>query len=123
MKRDGFCGIGSLRHALANNKYIKNDEENLPDSYAMHYDINSMYSYIPANYKLPYDEFSYLTDEEIRDFNIWDHDKHSDYGYILCVDISEIDIKYHDYFLDLPIFPYRRKVYKKEISEYQKQML
>ena len=92
-------------------------------SYIMHLDINGMYAHIMEKYKLPYDEFSYLTDEEVKNFNIWDYDQISGYGYILCVNISEIDIAYHDYFIDLPLFPQKCKVYKKEISEYQKHIL
>ena len=64
-----------------------------------------MYAFIMSSYKLPYDEFSYLTNEEVRDFNIWDYYENSDYGYILCIEISAIDIAYHDYYCDLPIFP------------------
>ena len=62
-------------------------------------------------YKFPYDDFSYLSDKEIRNFNIWNYDKHSSYGFILCVCISEINIRYHDYFNDLPIFPMKHKIY------------
>ena len=123
MKRGGLCGIGSLRYAMANNKYRKDYNENLSTSYIMHFDINSMCAYVMATYKLPYDEFSYLTDEEIRDFNITDYDENSEYGYILCIDISAIDIAYHDYHCDIPIFPCKRKVYKKEMSEYQTEIL
>ena len=89
----------------------------------MHFDINAMYAYIMKTYKLPYDDFTFLNDEEMRDFNIWDYDENSEYGYILNIDISEIDIAYHDYYNDLPIFPAKRKVYEKEISDYQKHIL
>ena len=44
MKRGGLCGIGSLRYALSNNKYMKNYNKNLPSSYIMHFNINSMYA-------------------------------------------------------------------------------
>ena len=90
-----------------------------PSSYIMHFDINGMLSHIMCSYPLPYDSFTFLNDEEIRDFNISLYDESSPYGYILCVDISEIDIAYHDYYNDLPIFPMKRKIYKSELSEYQ----
>ena len=119
----GLCGCGSTRYAKANNKYLKNYNPNEETSYIMHYDINSMYAHIMRKYKLPYDGFEYLSNIEIKNFNIWDYDENSEFGFILCIDISEIDIAYHDYFSDLPIFPHKRKIFKKEISEYQKDIL
>ena len=44
---------------------MKNYNENIPDSYIMHYDINSMYGYIMLRHKLHYDLFTYLTDKEL----------------------------------------------------------
>ena len=75
-----------------------------------------MYAHIMRIYPLPYDEFTSLSNNEINDFNIWDHDENSEYGYILNIDVSEIDISYHDYYNDLTIFPYKRKVFKNEAS-------
>ena len=121
MMRGGLCD-SSTRYAIANNKYMKNYDHSQKSIYIMHFDINSMYGHIMRSYPLPYDEFSFLTNEEIRDFNIWDYDINSEYGYILNIDISEIDIKHHDYYNDLPIFPYKRKILKKEISDYQKEI-
>ena len=123
MMRGGLCDIGSTRYVFANNKYMKNYDPTQESSYICHFDINSMYGHIMRIYPLPYGEFSFLTNEEIRDFNIWDYDINSEYGYILNIDISEIDIKFHDFYNDLPLFPYKRKIYKKELSEYQKEIL
>ena len=123
MKRGGICGCGSSRYAKSNNKYMVNYNPNEETSYIMHFDINAMYAHIMKNYKLPYDEFEYLTDDEIKNFNIWYYDKNSEYGFVLCIDISPIDIAYHDHFIDMPIFPNKRKIYKKEISEYQNYIL
>ena len=123
MCRGGICDIGSTRYAIANNKYMKTYDPTEPSSFIMHFDINSMYGHSMRSYPLPYDEFSFLTNEEIRDFDIWDHNIDSEYGYILNIDISEIDIKYHDYCNDLPIFPVKHKIFKKDLSDYQKKML
>ena len=120
MKRGGLCGVGSSRYALANNKYMKTYDKNLPSSCIMHVDINGMYTHIMGSFKLPYNEFTFVTNVEIRDFNIWAYDENSDYGYILCMDISAIDISCHDYYSHLPLFSVKRKIYKKEISHYQK---
>ena len=123
MMRGGLCDIGGTRYAYANNRYMENYDPSQESSYIMHYDINSMYGFIMSTFPLPYDAISFLNNEEIRDFNIWDYDKNSEYGYILNIDISLIDIKYHDYYNDLPIFPYKRKTFKKDISDYQKEIL
>ena len=122
MMRGGLCGIAN-RYAIANNKYMKNYDPNQSSSYIMHYDIDAMYAHIMRTYKLPYDDFTFLSNDQIRDFNIWDYDENSEYGYILNIDISEIDISYHDYYNDLPIFCMKRKIFKKELSEYQKEIL
>ena len=82
-----------------------------------------MYAHVMRTFNLPYDDFSYLSNQEIHNFNIWDYNKNSEYGYILSIDISQIDISYHDYYIDLPLFAQKRKVFKKEISEYQKKIL
>ena len=72
---------------------------------------------------MPYNDLSYLSDEEVRDFNIWDYNEDSEYGFVLCISSSEIDMSYHDYFIDLSIFPMKLDIYKKEISDYQKHIL
>ena len=123
MVRGGLCDIASMRYACANNKYMKHYDPTTESSYIMHFDINSMYGHVMRSYPLPYDEFSYLTNEEIQQFNIWDYDINSEYGYILNIDISEIDIKYHDFYNDLPLFPVKNKILKKNLSDYQKQIL
>ena len=83
MMRGGLCGIGSSRYAIANNRYMKNYDPTQPSSYIMHYDINAMYAHIMRTYPLPYDDFTFLTNEEIRDFNILDYDQNSEYGYVV----------------------------------------
>ena len=124
MLKFGLCGIGSTRYAgIVNNKYMKNYDPKQPSSFITRFDINGMYAHIMRSYPLPYDDFTYLNDEEIRDFNIWDYDESTLDGYILNIDILAIDISYHAYFIDLPIFPVKRKVYKKELSDYQKHIL
>ena len=122
MARGGLCDIGS-RYACANNKYMENYDPNIESSYIMHFDINSMYGHVMRKYPMPYDDFVFLTNDEINDFNIWDYDINSEYGFILNIDISEIDIKYHDYYNDLPLFPVKERILKKNISDYQKQIL
>ena len=123
MSRGGICDIGSTRYTYANNKYMKNYDPSEESSYIMHYDINSMYGHVMRTFPLPYDEFNFLSNEEIRDFNIWDYNIDSEYGYILNIDISEINLKYHDYYNDLGIFPVKDKIYKKDLSNYQEKIL
>ena len=80
MMRGGLCGIGSSRYAIANNKYVKNYDPTQPSFYIMHYDINAMYAHIMRSYQLPYEVFTFITNEEIRHFTIWDYDENSEYG-------------------------------------------
>ena len=80
------------------NKYDKS----LPESCIIHCDINGMYSYIMSEYTLPHDEIQLLSKDKISKLNVWDHNKDSDYGFILYVDVSNINITHQDKSVDLP---------------------
>ena len=108
--RVGICH-SIHRYAKANNKYMKNYDNNKESSYMQYLDANNLYGWAMSQ-KLPVNGFKWINDvagideEFIRNYNE-DNDKE----YIL-----EVDVKYprklHDLHSDLPFLPKRMKIDK-----------
>ena len=97
------------RQVRANNKYIKNYDENKESSYIQYLDANNLYRWAMSQ-KLQVNGFKWANNEINEEF-IKNYDENSDKGYIL-----EVDIKYprklHDLHSDLPFLPKRMKIDK-----------
>ena len=108
--RGGICH--SIQgHTRANNKYMKNYDENKESSYIQYLDVNNLYGWAMSQ-KLPVNGFKWIEDtSEINEEFIKNYDENSDKGYIL-----EVDIKYpkklHHLHSDLPFLPKRMKIDK-----------
>ena len=106
--RGGICH-SIHRHARANNKYMKNYDENKESSYIQYLDANNLYG-LAMSQKLPVNGFKWVNNEINEEF-IKNYDENSDKSYIL-----EVDIKYprklHDLDSDLPFLPKRMKIDK-----------
>ena len=98
--RGGICH-SIYRHARANNKYMKNYDENKESSYIQYLDANNLYGWAMSQ-KLPVNGFKWVNNEINEEF-IKNYDENSEKGYIL-----EVDIKYpkklHDLHSALPFF-------------------
>ena len=108
--RGGICH-SIHRYAKANNKYIKNYNENEESSYIQYLDANNLYGWAMSQ-KLPVNGFKWLEDtSEINEEFIKNYDENNNKGYIL-----EVDVKYprklHDLHSDLPFLPKRIKIDK-----------
>ena len=108
--RDGICH-STHRHARANNKYMKNYDENKESLYIQYLDANNLYGWAISQ-KLPVNGFKWIEDtSEINEEFIKKYDENNDKGYIL-----EVDVKYkkklHDLHSDLPFLPKRMKIDK-----------
>ena len=108
--RGGICH-SIQRYAKANNKYMKNYDENEKSSYIQYLDANNLYGWA-MSHKLSVNDLKWLEDtSEINEEFIKDYDENSDKGYIL-----EVDVKYpkklHDIYSDLPFLPKRMKIDK-----------
>lgn len=90
----------SLRYAKANNKYLPNFNEEDPNSFLVYLDCVNLYGYAMMQ-QLPYKNFRFLKQKELRSFDINSISPNSNEGYIL-----EVDMQYprniHDEHSDLP---------------------
>ena len=99
----------TYRYAKANNKYMKNYDENKESSFLIYDDANNLYGFAMCK-KLPVSDFKWVDDLSIftEDF-IKNYDEDSDIGYNLEVDV-EYPKSFHKLHSDLPFLPDRMKI-------------
>ena len=112
--RGGICH-SIHRYAKANNKHMKNYNNNEESSYIQYLDANNLYGWAMSK-KLPVNGFKWIDNNEtaepviIEDF-IKNYDENNDKGYIF-----EVDVKYpkrlHKLHSDLPFLPERMEMNK-----------
>ena len=92
------------RYAKANNKYMKNYNNNEESSYIQYLDANNLYAWAMSK-KLPVNGFKWLDSDKINEINeefIKNYNENDNKGYIL-----EVDVKYpkrlHELHSDLPL--------------------
>ncbi|MBN1968088.1 MAG: hypothetical protein JW870_01855, partial [Candidatus Delongbacteria bacterium] len=119
--RGGYAGSGSIRHAKANNKYMKNYDKNEEDSFIMYWDCNALYA-TALSEPLPVHSFYWLDDDEKQIWNdtnyISNLSKNGMYGYFAECDLSIPPDKHKD-LDDFPPIPVKRSVDNSELSCYQ----
>ena len=110
--RGGICH-SIHRYAKANNKYMKNYNNNEESSYIQYLDANNLYGWAMSK-KLPVNGFRWLDSNEINEINeefIKNYNENDNKGYIL-----EADVRYskrlHDLHSDLPFLPERMEINK-----------
>ena len=98
------------RYAKANNKYMKNYNNNEESSYIQYLDANNLYGSVMPK-KLPANGFNWTDNNVINEEFIKNYNENDKKGYIL-----EVDIKYrkklHDLHSDLPFLPERMEINK-----------
>ena len=100
-----------LRHAKANNKYMKDYDENKDDSFLIYTDYNNLYGKAISE-KLPVDGFEWIDDiSKIDEDFIKNYDEDSNVGYFIKADI-EYPKELHNKHGDLPFLPETKKVNK-----------
>ena len=106
--KGGMC-YAIHRYAKANNKYMKNYDENEESSFLEYLDANNLDGWamsepLPVNGLVWIEDLSKIDEDFIKRY-----DKDSDKGYIY-----EVDVKYpknlHDLHSDLPFLPERMKM-------------
>ena len=116
--RGGICH-SIHRYAKANNKYMKNYNNNEESSYIQYLDANNLYGWAMSK-KLPVNGFKWIDNNEtaepsvkhvINEDFIKNYHEKNDKGYIL-----EVDVRYpkrlHELHSDLPFLPERMKIDK-----------
>ena len=101
--RGGICQT-IHRHAEANNKYMKNYNEDTISSYLMYSDANNLYG-CALSLNLPVNSFKWV--KKLSQFNesfIRNCDKNGDIGYFVEVDIDYPE-KLFNLHKDLPFLP------------------
>ena len=100
-----------LRHAKANNKYMKDYDENKNDYFLIYTDYNNLYGKAMSE-KLPIDGFEWVEDLSVIDEDfIKNYDKDSNVGYFIKADI-EYPKELHTMHSDLPFLPEKMEVNK-----------
>ena len=110
--RGGICH-SIHRYAKANNKYMKNYNNNEELSYIQYFDANNLYGWAMSK-KLPVNGFKWLDSDKINEINedfINDYNENDNKRYIL-----EVDVKYpkrlHELHSDLPFSSERMEINK-----------
>ena len=107
--RGGICH-SIHRYPKANNKYIKNYNNNEESSYIQYLDANNLYGWVMSK-KLPVNGFKWTDNNKINEEFIKNYNENNKKGYIF-----EVDIKYpkklHDLHSDLPFLPERMEINK-----------
>lgn len=113
----GGVSMMTMRHAEANNPYIKESyDPDLPNVYLGYFDMNNLYGGAMVE-PLPVGEFRWLCSEEISKLDIMNVKKDANTGYIL-----EVTLDYpnhlHDLHNDLPLAPESLSIKMNDLSPY-----
>lgn len=108
------------RYAKANHKYLLDFDPSLPSRFINYWDANNLYGWA-MNQCLPFAEYRWLTDKQIRDLEFMQISPDHPVGYFLEVDGFFPD-GVHDYLSDFPPAPLKQKVSDAMISPFSKAM-
>ena len=118
--RGGICNI-SHKHAVANNIYIPETyNKNLPSSFILYLDMNNLYGTAMSE-PLPEREFTFLSSEQVENFDFMNVPDDGPMGFILEVDI-DYPHELHDSHSDYPLCCEAMSVQPEELSPYTRSL-
>ena len=114
-------GISTIthRHAVANNKYMKNYDPEKESCYIPYLDANNLYGWAMSQ-KLPTGDFRWIPSPEY--INLDSYDENSAKGLILEVDL-EYPPELHRLHNDYPLAPEKMVVREEMLSDYSREIL
>jgi len=118
--RGGIATI-SKRYAAANNPCVEGYDATQPHTYLSYLDANSLYATAQSE-PLPVGEFKFLTEEEVRDFDLDSVAPDAKVGYIIECDL-EYPASIHDLHNDYPMAPEHLTVTKEMLSPFAANLL
>lgn len=98
----------SSRYAAANNKYMEDYDQNLPTSYLIYFDVNSLYAYAMSQ-PIPQSEYQWITASAENIDLILNCPADSDYGYLVEADFNYPN-QMHDLHNDYPFLCEKMRV-------------
>ena len=104
------------RYGKANNKYMKEYDDNAPSKYIMYLDVNNLYGWAMSQH-LPTGNFRWMIDKEISKIDLGKYKTDGKKGLILEVDL-EYPQELHNLHNDYPVAPEKVKVSKNMLSGY-----
>ena len=107
--RGGMCH-SIHRYAKANNKYMRNYDNNEESYYIQYLDANNLYGRALSK-KLAVNGFKWTDNNIINEEFIKNYNENDKKGYILEIDIKYLK-KLHDLHCDLPFLPERMEINK-----------
>ena len=108
------------RYGKANNKYMKEYDDNAPSNYIMYLDANNLYGWAMSQH-LPTGNIRWMTDKEISKIDLGKYETDGKKGLILEVDL-EYAQELHNLHNDYPVAPEKVKVSKNMLSGYCKKI-
>ncbi|GFR18932.1 uncharacterized protein TNCT_24541 [Trichonephila clavata] len=118
--RGGICYIGK-RYSCSNNPFVPEIfDPKREESYIIAVDANNLYGYTMAQ-SLPISNFKFLSESEIKNFNVLDLSTKDDIGYFLEVDLSYPSTLHDSH--DFPLEPDHTEITLDMFSPYQKKLI
>ena len=117
-------GVSSImnRYARANNPYMGAEayDPSKPTSYIHFLDANNLYGWAMSQ-KMPLSDFRWLSEEDIRKFDVMSCDPEGDKGYVLEVDLAYPE-SLHDEHNDYCLAPEHMSITEEMLSPYQHEL-
>ena len=113
---EGCTSYMAKRYCRENNKFVKGYDKNSDDSFIMYFDASNLYGWAMTEC-LPYGGFTWMSEDEISDFDFNLVEPDSDEYYILEVDL-EYPEDLHVFHNDYPLAPEKLKIEGDMLSRY-----